>query len=225
MDEQRTARYTTYRPIQMVTGIKHQGTIYPPDYPLPGVEERQTIWTGAGVAPTNEPFELHLPADFDFGKYVWGENGAGWEAIRRIAQSWHRQLSFVWAYEDPIPDGTPFVGEVREAELASVPRVLALGYDGDLAIRDQKIWAVWGMVCCWWHKFCHGNKISLLKYLERWDTDREFSVVGEMPLSDFYPHVASLQPMPSTESMSDTSSDEGLGQVESSPMRSRASSV
>ncbi|RSM10339.1 hypothetical protein CDV31_007215 [Fusarium ambrosium] len=170
MDQERTARYATYRPILMVHGIKHEGAIYPPDHPLPGVEERHAIWTGAGVVPTNNPFEINLPGDFDFGRYVWGTNGAGWEAVTRIAQVWNEQLSFVWAYKDPIPNGTPFIGEVPDEELARVPRVLALGYtngpDDDFAIRDQEIWAFWGMVCIWWHKFCHGKQIPLLKYLE-----------------------------------------------------------
>ncbi|RMJ07787.1 hypothetical protein CDV36_012597 [Fusarium kuroshium] len=217
MDQERTATYTTYRAIPIIYGIKHEGIIYPPDHPLPGMEERQAIWTGAGVAPTNTPFELHLPGGFDFGKYVWGTNGADWEAVKRISLTWHDQLSLSWAYEDPIPDGTPFIGEIPNDDLARAPRVLALGYDDDSAIHDQEVWAVWGMVCCWWYKFCHGKETSLLKYLERWDADREFSVVGEMTLSEFYPYVASLQPIPSTTGgTATTSSDESHSESEGS---------
>ncbi|KAL6360804.1 hypothetical protein LRP88_06512 [Fusarium phalaenopsidis] len=104
------------------------------------LEERQLMWNAAGLPPTDTPFQIELPAGFDFGKYVWGTHGAEWAAIQEAGRLRY-ELRFSWAHKHPIPDGTPFVGDVRHADIAKAPRVLVLGYvidpDSDLIIWDN----------------------------------------------------------------------------------------
>ncbi|KAJ4142032.1 hypothetical protein NW754_014822 [Fusarium falciforme] len=133
------------------------------------------MWNGAGLPPTDTPFQIELPAGFDFGKYVWGRHGAEWAAIQRAGR-FQYELRFSWAYKHPIPDGTPFVGDVRHAGIAKVPRVLVLGYvidpDSDLIIWDNHMWHFWRM-----------------------KSDRDLRVMGDMTPEEFYPWAASLQPL------------------------------
>ncbi|KAJ3457991.1 hypothetical protein MRS44_012100 [Fusarium solani] len=147
MYEERFTRVIGCGAILFVQEIKHNGVVYLPDHPLPNLEERQLMWNGAGLPPTDTPFQIELPAGFDFGKYVW----------------------------HPIPDGTPFVGDVRHAGIAKVPRVLVLGYvidpDSDFVIWDNNMWHFWRM------------------------SDRDLRVMGDMTAEEFYPWVASLQPL------------------------------
>ncbi|KAM6521855.1 hypothetical protein FALCPG4_011558 [Fusarium falciforme] len=168
MYEERFTRVIGHGSILFVQGTKHNGAVYPPDHPLPRLEERQLMWNGAGLPPTDTPFQIELPAGFDFGKYVWGRHGAEWAAIQRAGR-FQYELRFSWAYKHPIPDGTPFVGDVRHAGIAKVPRVLVLGYvidpDSDFVIWDNNMWHFWRMVCCWWASFCLGNDVSLWEYL------------------------------------------------------------
>jgi hypothetical protein len=168
MYEERFTRVIGYGSILFVQVTKHNGAVYPRDHPLPRLEERQLMWNGAGLPATDTPFQIELPASFDFGKYVWGTHGAEWAAIQQAGR-FQYELRFSWGYKHPIPDGTLFVGDVRHAGIAKVPRVLVLGYvidpDSDFVIWDNNMWHFWRMVCCWWASFCLGNDVSLWEYL------------------------------------------------------------
>ncbi|KAL2677318.1 hypothetical protein Neosp_011087 [[Neocosmospora] mangrovei] len=124
--EQLFTRVIGYQPIEFVQGRKADGVYYPKDHVLPSLEDRQAMWNGAGLPPTDTPFQLELPASFNFAKYVWGKHGAEWSAIQKAGQ-FDDELRFTWAYKHAIPDGHPFVGDVSHADVAKVPRVLVLG--------------------------------------------------------------------------------------------------
>ncbi|KAI8657983.1 hypothetical protein NCS57_01178500 [Fusarium keratoplasticum] len=175
MYEERFTRMIGHAPILFVQGTKHNGAFYPRDHPLPRLEERQLMWNIPGLPPSDTPFQIELPAGFDFGKYVWGRHGAEWAAIMEAGRLRY-DLHFSWAHKHPIPDGTPFVGDVRHAEIAKVPRVLVLGYvvdpDVGLIIWDNNMWHFWRM-----------------------KSDRDLRVMGDMTPEEFYPWAVSLQPL------------------------------
>lgn len=166
--EKRFTREVGHRPIEFVQGIKHDGAFYPREEPLPTLDMRQVLWKAGKMPEMDNPFQLELPGHFDFGRYVWGINGAEWQAIQQVGRLRY-EIRFSFAHKDPIPDGTPFVGEVRHADIAKVPRVLVLGYvldpNGEFKIWNNHMWLFWRMVVCWWANFCHGREVSLWEFL------------------------------------------------------------
>ncbi|KAI8714846.1 hypothetical protein NCS52_01205500 [Fusarium sp. LHS14.1] len=166
--EQLFTRVIGYQPIEFVQGPKADGVFYPKDHAIPSLTDRQAMWNGAGLPPTDTPFQLDLPAGFNFSKYVWGKHGAEWSAIQKAGQ-FDDELRFTWAYKHAIPDGHPFVGDVSHADVAKVPRVLVLGYvidpDSDFGVWNDDMMTFWRMVACWWASFCLGKDISLWEFL------------------------------------------------------------